>query len=142
MPVTDFGAASWAGVMFGIGALPTSFWIALCTDRPGDGWDGTVLETIEPTDSAYVRVPITTGAGWTLSDGGFVINAVELDYPTPTIDWGQISWFALADAEHGGNLWSYGQFLEPIFLPAGYPPRIGVGSIFQGLSNQLSSIAT
>lgn len=141
MSISDYGAQQWAGIMVGIGAVPATFYIALVTDEPGDGWDGTVLDTLEPTDPIYGRQPVASGTGWTLSDGGFVINAVDIAFPVPLADWGQITHFAVTDAIVGGNLWAYGRLLDPMYIPAGYPPLLGVGSVYLGLSNQLASIA-
>lgn len=141
MSLSDFGAQSWAGIMFGIGSPPATFWVALLSDSPGDGWDGTVTQTIEPSDSAYGRQSISTGSGFTLSDGGFVINAVELDFPEPVVDWPTFTNFGLLDDEIAGNLWAYGEFLEEIYAPAGLAPSLAVGSLYFGLGNQLTSIA-
>lgn len=139
--IADYGAQAWVGVMFGIGSLPANFYVALLTDEPGDGWDGSVVATLEPADTAYARQAVAITTGFTLSDNGFVINAANIAYPTPIIDWGNITHFALLDAATNGNLWSYGAFLDAIYIPAGYPASLGVGSIYHGLGNQLASIA-
>lgn len=140
--VSEYGATAWAGLMFGIGALPDTFYIALCTDVPGSGWDGTVLATVEPQGSAtYFRSPVLTPSGWALSDNGYVVNAGVLEFPLPDVDWGQIGYFALVDAITAGNLWAFGEFSTPIAVPAGYDLSIPIAGITVGVAELLPSIA-
>lgn len=142
MSVADYGAQQWAGMMFGIVSPPADFYVALCTASPSPGWDGSVLATIEPQGSStYAREPLANPGGWTLSDGNYVINAAEVAFPTPDIDWGQIGFFALLDAATGGNLWAYGRLLEAVYVAAGYPPTFPVASLSFGVTNLLATIA-
>lgn len=141
MGVSDYGAEQWAGVMFGITALPANLYLALCTDEPGDGWDGTVLATVEPVDpGVYARPAVAFGSGWVVTASGFVTNAAVFDFATPSVDWGNITHYALCDAATGGDLWFYGSFFEPLVVPAGYDLQVGAGSLSIGVRNQQVSI--
>lgn len=139
--ITQFGAASWAGIMYGIGALPDNFYVALLNDQPGDGWDGTVLQTLEPTDAAYARQPLATVTDFTLAEGGFVINAVPLDYGSAGEDWGNITHYGLTDDPLAGELWLASWFLDSIYVQAGSPVSLAIGSLYHALGNQLAPIA-
>lgn len=142
MAVTEYGQAQWAAVQFGLAALPANFYIALLTAEPGDGWDGTVLQTVEPVDvGVYLRQALAVPTDWSLTDAGYVINSVALAYATPTVDWGEITHFGLTDDGVAGELWAYNWFLEPLFVPAGLAPGIDIGSIYHTLGNQLETIA-
>lgn len=140
--ISDYACSAAVGLMFGIGTVPTDFYVALCTDEPSTGWDGTMLETIEPTDSSYARKPIVSGSGgWTISPNGYALNAVALDFGVPAAPWGVISHFALADALTGGNLWYFGEYAVPASATTAYDVQVQPGGIVVALANLVASIA-
>lgn len=140
--ITDFGCSLLAGLAVGIGSVPTDFYVALCTDEPGTGWDGTMLETIEPTDISYARKVLASGSsGWTLSPNGYVLNAVGLDFGVPAAPWGVINHFALCDAITDGNLIYFGEYAVPANATTAYDIQIQPGGIVIALANLVASIA-
>lgn len=140
--IADYGAQQWCAVMFGLAPLPPAFWVALCTDEPGVGWDGIVTATVEPpTGVGYARATLPVPLGWTFSDGGFVSSAQQLRYGVPTGDWGLITHWALLDAQSGGQLWCAEEFLDPIEVTPGIPPVIPVAGLVVALGQALASIA-
>lgn len=141
--ISDYGASLFAGLMVGLGTLPADFYVALCTDEPGTGWDGTILETIEPTDPDYVRQPIAKGApGWALSDNGYVLNANILDFGVPGVSWGVITHYALTDAATAGNLVLYGEYASGAQADGSFDVQIPPGGIVIALANLVASIAS
>lgn len=142
MTLTDYGRAAWNGVMFGIGSLPAHWYVCLLVDEPGEGWDGTVVQTLEPVDpGVYARQPLAPGTDWALTDGGFVINSTQLDFGTPALDWGLVNNYGLTDDPDAGNLWLFGDFLDPFLVIAGTPLTIDEGAIYHALGNELPTIA-
>jgi hypothetical protein len=139
--ITDYAVETWVGTLFGIGTVPTHFYLALLTDEPSVGWDGTVLQTIEPDPAAgYTRQPIVTSGGWTLSNG-FVVNVAQLDFAVPTADWGLITNYGLCDDPVAGNLWLYDKFIDAVSAAAGYDLSVPAGAIEVDMVNVLPSIA-
>ena len=140
--ISDYGAATWSGILVGVGALPNPFYVALCTSEPGTGWTGTQLATVEPADPGYARISIGTGsANWTLSGNGYVSNANALTFGTPTDTWGSITHFALTDALTGGNLWCFGEYASPPAIAPNFSAQIPAGGIVLALANLVASIA-
>lgn len=128
--------------MVGLGTIPTDFYVALCTAQPGTGWDGSVLASVEPVDTAYSRKALLSGtSGWTLSPNGYVINAVSIDFGVPTVDWGVITHYALLDAATNGNLLLFGEYALPIHADTSFDVQIPQGGIVIALANLVASIA-
>lgn len=90
---------------------PGTWYVGLLTAAPSDSAGGT-----ECTGGDYARVSLqadldnfsgTQGAAsTTLSSGttGTSYNNAQLNFPTPTADWGEAGWAGLYDAATGGNL--------------------------------------
>jgi len=144
--VSAYGAQQWSGVLVGIVTLPTSFYVALCSDEPGNGWDGTVLQTVEPpaimSSTSYVRPALGFGlTHWALADAGYAVSTTDVTFATPDVDWGALPWFALCDDPVAGNMWAWGEFAEQITVTAGSTVTVPAGSIALELDNLLPSIA-
>lgn len=141
--VTDWGAAQYLSMIFGLITPPAGYYIALCTEEPGTVADGTVLTEIEPTDTAYSRVYYPAGlSAW--SDPTIDLNTSNLnqvDFGVPGIDWGVITHYAICDSITDGNLYSYGEFNVPVYVSSTYEVAIPIGGITVALYNQLPSIA-
>jgi hypothetical protein len=113
--VTDFGVNTWLNILFGITAPPSTYYVALCTEAPDDGFDGSILATIEPDPAfAYARQPIPADAAdWATAISGFTTNAAEVDFGVPTDTWGIMTHFALCTAASAGDVYCYGELVNP-----------------------------
>jgi hypothetical protein len=140
--VADYGATAFLSIMMGITEPPSVWWIALCTDQPGEGMDGDILAEIEPDPAAnYGRVSVASGsAHWGLN-GQYVANIDTLDFGIPTADWGQISHYGILDAATEGNLWAFGEFFNPQEADATFDILIPQGGIVLALYGLENSIA-
>lgn len=146
--IADYGAQQWVGAMFGIDTLPSYLYAALTTNEPQEQWDGNLLYDIEPwgqtgyTGSVYARQQIGFGpSNWVLSDSGIVVNANDISFGVPDVDWGTVTHFALTDDPTAGNLWLYGEFAVPQQLDDTVLAVIPAGNIVISLGNLLSSIS-
>lgn len=89
---------AWRGILldvtFGVAAptLPTGFQVGCSTTTPASNGTGIT----EPTDTAYARVTAAV-ADWSRT-GNTVTNAVDLTFPTASVDWGAIVSFQLYDS--------------------------------------------
>ncbi|RMD60672.1 hypothetical protein D6833_09335 [Candidatus Parcubacteria bacterium] len=85
---------------------PATLYIALSTADPGEtgaglsepGTPGATPDAL----NGYNRVALTT-ADWTRTLN-VVSNSVTVTFPTATADWGNITHFAIMDAQSGGNV--------------------------------------
>lgn len=80
-----------------VGALPTTFFVALSTGVPtGDGSD-----FAEVSGGGYTRVSFGTASE---PADGTVSNLFDIEYREATGEWGTVQAFGLYDALEGGNL--------------------------------------
>lgn len=140
--VTDWGAAEYLSILHGLVSVPAGYWIALCTDEPGTGTDGTVLSEIEPTDPLYGRKLYSTGIDY-WSDPSIDHNTANLqviDYGVPGLDWGVINHYAICNSETAGDVYAYGEFSVPVYVSSTYEVAIPIGGITVALYNLEPSI--
>lgn len=79
---------------------PSSLWVALFTAVPGlDGTGGTEVST---SGSGYGRIEVAAG-GWTGPTGANLqyANTADIQFGTPTANWGTIQGAGLYDSELG-----------------------------------------
>lgn len=138
--VTDYGATQWAQVITGAISLPSSYWIALCDEEPGTDMDGTVLADLEPV-GGYGRVQYLTGPTYWDNNGQYVTNLNTISFGIPTADWGMITHFALCDASSGGDLYAFGEFMNPQDVTTQTSFTIPQGGIILALYSLQPSIA-
>lgn len=87
-------------------SAPSSLWVALYTTVPALTGSGGV--EVSTSGTAYGRVQITAGSGWTGPSGTHqeYSNTNDINYQVPTGNWGTITGIGLFDQENGGNpLW-------------------------------------
>jgi hypothetical protein len=77
---------------------PAALYAGLYTTMPSDGEAGT--GGVEVSGGSYARVLFSFNA----PSNGNTSNAAQIDYPTPTADWGDVVGFGVWDAISGGNL--------------------------------------
>lgn len=89
-------------------SAPGTLYVALSTADPGEDGSGlaepgTPGTTPDATNN-YNRVAMST-ADWALDTATSTIsNTVTVTFPQATADWGNISHFAIIDAQSGGNV--------------------------------------
>ena len=98
----------------------TPFWLALFTTLPAEDGTGAEIE-----GGGYARQSVTFGA----PAGGLMSNAVAIEFPAATSDWGTATGWGLFDAESGGNLWWSGAVDIPKALYAGDIYRVNPGNL-------------
>ena len=104
--------------------------IGLFTSSAGLETNTAASQTEVPTtDTGYSRVAVPSYTGFTASANGQSTNAVALEFPVATLDWGTVTHIGIMDAEIGGNviLWGSIRNARPIY--SGDIIRFAVGSI-------------
>lgn len=100
---------------------PSTVFVALYTDNPGEGGTGT-----EVSGGSYARVAGTFGA----PSDGVSVNSSAIEFAQATGSWGTVSHMALYDAITSGNMLFYGSLTTS--------KAIESGDIFKFASGQLS----
>jgi hypothetical protein len=133
--ITKYGAAYVLDVLFGgRQPVPSSYYVALIAQAPGEDTDGDSL-TEPDTEAGYARVEISNDAlSWAAADGNVITTDTSVVFAAATGDWPVITHFALCDALVGGNVYLYGGF--------NIPRRINIGDQARIPANQLSLTAT
>lgn len=95
--------------------FPTSLWLALFTVSPSDAGGGTEVsggdyERFElPCDfSTFKSTQGTTADEDSSGTGGMTSNAIVIEYPTPSANWGTIVAIGIFDADTDGNMLFWG----------------------------------
>jgi hypothetical protein len=65
--------------------------------------------TGELSGGGYSRVAVSASY-WNTAAGGLIDNVNDIEFPTATADWGQITHGAVMDAATGGNVLFHGAF--------------------------------
>lgn len=112
-----------------------TLYFACHTATPGDTGGGT-----ECTGGSYARVAVsaslanfsgTQGAGTTSASSGTsgtTFNNVDIQFPSPTANWGTVVGMGVYDASSGGNLLCYGPISPTKVVNSGdLPPKFSVG---------------
>ena len=104
--------------------------IALFTSSAGLETNNAASQTEVPsTDTGYARVAVPSYTGFTVSSNGQSTNAVSLEFPVATLDWGTITHIGIMDAEIGGNVILCGSLRNARPIYSGDIIRFAVGSI-------------
>jgi hypothetical protein len=139
--VSDYGATTWLSALFGVVPLPTLYYIALCSDEPGDAQDGSMLASLEPDDGiGYARVAYPSGASSWALNGAYLTNTLPVAYPTPTDDWGYLNHFALCTDATAGQIFAWGEILNPQYVADTVGMLIPPGALVLGLQSLDNSI--
>lgn len=110
---------------------PSTLYFAALTVAPSDTGGGT-----EVTGGSYARVAVTAsmsnfsgtqGAGTTSGSNGTsgtTYNNVDIQFPSPTANWGTVVGMGVFDAASGGNLLVYGPISPSKTVNSGdLPPK-------------------
>lgn len=139
--VTDYGAPTWLSALFGVGALPTTYYVALLSDPPGEATDGTIIADLEPVGGGYSRMSYGTGAANWDVNGAYLINLNPIDYGVATGEWGSLDHFALCTAATGGDVYAYGELADGVYVETDYHLIVPAGGIVLALVSLNESIA-
>lgn len=139
--ISDYGLGVWVGALVQAVPLPGSYYVALVVTEPGEASDGDVLVDIEPSDSAYHRRRYGVGpAQWAVAEN-YVTNLNEISFGTATVDWGFLTHYVLTTAAVSGEIFAWGELLNPTFVQAGFAVTLPVGGIVLAGSKLESAIS-
>lgn len=104
---------------------PAGLYFALFTAAPTDAGGGT-----EVAGGGYARASLAPSASnWQDTSGGTAAtstgtsgttkNAVQVNFPTATANWGTVTHVALFDAATGGNMLDWGALTTPQAINSG-----------------------
>lgn len=99
---------------------PVTVYVALFTAAPSDAGGGT-----EVTGGSYARQAIAFAA----AVAGLIDNSSQVDFPTPTADWGTVTHAAIFDALSLGNQMAWGSLVSSRTILTGDTVRIGLGDL-------------
>lgn len=119
---------------------PSTLYFAAFTVSPTDVGGGT-----ECTGGSYARVAVTAsmanfagtqGPGTTTGSNGTsgtTSNNIDIQFPSPTANWGTVVAMAVFDAASGGNMIAYGPISPAKVVNSGdLPPKFSIGQwVFQ-----------
>ena len=92
--------------------------IALFTSSAGLETNNPSAQVEIPTaDTGYARVVVPQYTGFTAATNGQSTNAVALEFPVATLDWGTVTHIGIMDAETAGNviLWGSIRNARPVY---------------------------
>ena len=107
---------------------PAAIYVALFTSATTDAGGGT-----EVSGTGYARVQVTQAdAQWNApsAGNGLFDNVNDIQFGSPTANWGTISHFAIYDAVTAGNMLIHGALTTPKTVNSGDPaPKIAAGAL-------------
>lgn len=99
---------------------PVAVYIGLFTVAPTAAGGGT-----EVSGGGYIRQGMTFGS----PANGVTSNADDVNFPTASALWGNITDFGIFDAESAGNLLYFGSLLNPRIVLSGDTVKIPAGQV-------------
>lgn len=104
------------------------YYIALVTgDQPGITGSGDELD--EPPYEDYARAELENISGnWSVVDG-LLTNMIEIAFPIPASDWGEIRYWAICDDYSAGRMLYSGRIDDPIDITVGDQPILPAGAV-------------
>jgi len=115
--------------MFGIGTVPSQYYIALTLGEPRGADTGLSVMLMEPQGGAYTRKLYGTGPSWWLLDGTTLSNTADVTFPTPSAPWGYVTHFALCSTAIAGDLFAWGALQNPQMIKQDVPARLIAGAM-------------
>lgn len=112
MAITTYQANKVNDYLFGGTAFTpsTTYYLGLSTTAIGSAGTGVT----EPSGGAYTRVAVTNNkTNFTVSSGGIIKNATQIEFPESTTAWGTITYVFIADSLTGGNILYYDALTTP-----------------------------
>lgn len=141
MGMTVEGTDLFLDAMLEVSALPANLYLALTATQPQIGDDGTSID--EPTDAAYARQALGTGASyWSAASGGFSSFANAIEFPVATEDWDSMRYWVICSALTGGDIYIWGQFTDYFNITTGQKVTMTADSFGLTLSPQGETVVT
>lgn len=114
----------WSNTAF---APAATLYVGLSTTTPAD--DGTNIT--EPSGgAAYARVAVVNNlTNWPAASGGAKANGTSIDFPTATGSWGTVTYFFVADAASGGNIYGSGALSTAKTIDSGDTASFAIGDL-------------
>lgn len=103
---------------------PTTVYVGLFTDVPGDGGTGT-----EVSGNGYARQAVVFTSPTQVSGDAQIENNAELEWPAATASWGTIEAAAIFDAETGGNMLAPATLVTARLITEGDILRVPAGDL-------------
>lgn len=140
--ISDYGANLFVDVLTGWASMPATVYVALCLQQPDSGYDGTVLQGIEPpTSAAYARVALDMSTSrWTTAVNGSSATSVALSWAGASADWGIVNHYALCDDPTAGNLICWGELASEVRVGVGDTATMPIGYIALGASGPVEAM--
>jgi len=111
--------------LFGKGVYnPPTIWVGLSTADPAESGGGLA----EPSGNGYVRVE-TSGSDWDAAAVGALANAAAIDFAEASGDWGEVTHFALFNAETDGQMLAYGTLTASKTIGDGDTASFAIGDL-------------
>lgn len=102
---------------------------------PQQLWAAIFTANGEVVGGGYARINVT-GKFSLADDNDIVLNNAQLEWPLPTVGWGNIEGMALYDASEGGNLIMTMPFDRVYSVPPGSSVFMVGGSVMTGFTLQ------
>ena len=109
---------------------PATVYFGLHTANPGEA--GTIGEV---TGGAYARASLlNSSTGFNAAVSGAATNALAVQFPDATANWGTISFYSKWDALTAGNCLEYGALTANKIISSGDPgPRFNAASLSESV---------
>lgn len=104
--------------------LPSVVYVGLFTTPPTGAGTGT-----EVSGNAYARASATFGTPTQSGSSMVISNSSPVQFPTATGTWGTPQYFALYDAQTGGNMLFYAALPTTYTITTGMSPRFASGAL-------------
>lgn len=117
--LTKYGAQQMLLSAFAsdLAMMPDTLYVALTNVVPPLEANGDGL--VEPSDSAYSRMPYSKGsANWQLIGNTTITNVSAITWSTPITDWGRVVGWALCTDVDSGTVIASGELSTPRYIAA------------------------
>jgi hypothetical protein len=110
-------------------------WVAFATSAIEDTDDGSAMDEVSTSGTAYARVQVNINGGssptWDLAASGVVDNTHAVTFPTATASWGTITSVAIMDSttEDAGNVLFYDNAIADQAVGTGDTCSFAIGAL-------------